>query len=392
MARFKLTETKIRKLDKAGIYSDGDGLFLRVRAGGSKQFFFIYKRAGKRTEIGLGGYGQGTAPVSLELAREKADGIRNRLARGEDLNKRVTFLDLMDDVIAKKEAESKNDKHKAQWRMTLTEYAKPLHAKAIASITRDDVVETLKPIWTEKPETADRTRMRIAAVIDHAKARGLFTGDNPADWRGGLKELLPARNKLSRGHHEAVEYKSLPNVLAAVREAAGVSARATEFACLTAVRSGEVRGAVWDELDLDAALWVIPAERMKAGREHRVPLSKRAVDILTARKEVATGDLVFEGGKEGKPISDTAMVKALRAASGGDETLHGLRSSFRDWAGDATHHPRDVIEAALAHTLKDKTEAAYRRSDALDKRRILMDDWAAYCAGATENAESPVDD
>lgn len=392
MARFKLTETKIRKLDKAGIYSDGDGLFLRVRAGGSKQWFFIYKRAGKRTEIGLGGYGQGTAPVSLELAREKADGIRSRLARGEDLNKRVTFLDLMDDVITKKEAESKNDKHKAQWRMTLTEYAKPLHEKAIASITRDDVVETLKPIWTEKPETADRTRMRIAAVIDHAKARGLFTGDNPADWRGGLKELLPARNKLSRGHHEAVDYKALPGVLAAVREAAGVSARAAEFACLTAVRSGEVRGAVWPEIDLHAAIWVIPAERMKASREHRVPLSKRAVEILTARKDVATGDLVFEGGKEGKPISDTAIVKALRAASGGDETLHGLRSSFRDWAGDATHHPRDVIEAALAHTLKDKTEAAYRRSDALDKRRILMEDWAAYCAEAPENAESPVDD
>lgn len=195
MARNRLTETKIRKLSEAGVYSDGDGLYLRVRAAGSKQWIFIFKRAGKRTEIGLGGYGQGTAPVSLDLAREKADAIRQRLARGEDLEKRVTFLDLMDDVIRKKEAESKNDKHKAQWRMTLTGYAKPLHNLPIASITRDNVVETLKPIWTEKPETADRTRMRIAAVIDHAKARGLFTGDNPADWRGGLKELLPARNK-----------------------------------------------------------------------------------------------------------------------------------------------------------------------------------------------------
>ncbi|MGF9567473.1 integrase arm-type DNA-binding domain-containing protein [Neorhizobium sp. BT27B] len=385
MARFKLTETKIKKLDKAGIYSDGDGLFIRVRAGGSKQWFFIYKRGGKRTEIGLGGYGQGTAPVSLELAREKADAIRDRLARGEDLQKRVTFLDLMEDVIEKKEAESKNDKHKAQWRMTLETYAKPLHDLPIASITRDDVVKTLKPIWTEKPETADRTRMRIAAVIDHAKARNLFTGDNPADWRGGLKELLPARNKLSRGHHEAVEYKALPAVIASLREAAGISARAAEFACLTAVRSGEVRGAVWSEIDMEAAIWTIPAERMKAGREHRVPLADRAIEILKAREQAATGDLVFEGESEGKAISDTAMVKALRAASGGTETLHGLRSSFRDWAGDATHHPRDIIEAALAHTLKDKTEAAYRRSDALDKRRVLMVEWANYCASGKKS-------
>lgn len=379
MARNRLTETKIRKLSEAGVYSDGDGLYLRVRAGGSKQWIFIYKRAGKRTEIGLGGYGQGTAPVSLDLAREKAEAIRQRLSRGEDLEKRVTFLDLMDDVIKKKEAESKNDKHKAQWRMTLTEYAKPLHNLPIASITRDNVVETLKPIWTEKPETADRTRMRIAAVIDHAKARGLFTGDNPADWRGGLKELLPARNKLSRGHHEAIDYKALPATMKKLRDFTGVSARATEFACLTAVRSGEVRGAVWSEVDFKACVWTIPAERMKAAREHRVPLSARAVMILEDRKQVATGELIFEGGNEGKAISDTAMVKALRAASGGSETLHGLRSTFRDWAGDETHYPRDVIETALAHTLKDKTEAAYRRTDALEKRRQLMQDWADYC-------------
>lgn len=379
MARFKLTETKIKKLDKAGIYSDGDGLFIRVRAGGSKQWFFIYKRGGKRTEIGLGGYGQGTAPVSLELAREKADAIRDRLARGEDLQKRVTFLDLMEDVIEKKEAESKNDKHKAQWRMTLETYAKPLHDMPIATITRDDVVKTLKPIWTEKPETADRTRMRIAAVIDHAKARNLFTGDNPADWRGGLKELLPARNKLSRGHHEAIAYQSIRKVMGKLRQASGIAARATEFACLTAARSGEVRSALWSEFDLDAALWIIPAERMKASREHRVPLSERAVTILKVCQQSATSDLVFEGVKEKTAISDTAMVKALRAASGGTETLHGLRSTFRDWAGDATKHPRDVIEAALAHTLKDKTEAAYRRSDALEKRRVLMQDWADYC-------------
>lgn len=378
MARNKLSESRIRTLTRAGIYSDGDGLYLRVRAGGSKQWFFIYRRGKDRKEIGLGGYGQGTAPVSLALAREKADAIRERLARGEDLMHRKSFADVMDDVIAVKEASFRNEKHKAQWRMTLDKYAAPLHAKPIAEITRDDVVETLKPIWTTIPETADRTRMRIAAVIDHAKARGLFVGDNPADWRGGLKELLPARSKLSRGHHAAVPYKDLPAVIARLRAAVGVSARAVEFAALTAARSGEVRGAVRSEFDLEEALWTIPAERMKAGREHEVPLSARAVEIVRAAMQQSTSALVFEGGRAGKGISDTAMVKALRAAGAGDATLHGLRSSFRDWAGDQTNYPRDVAEAALAHVLTDKTEAAYRRGTALEKRREMMEEWADY--------------
>ena len=377
MARNKLSETRIRTLP-VGIHSDGDGLYLRVRSGGSKQWFFIYKRDGKRTELGLGGHGQGTAPVSLSLAREKAEAVRERLARGDDLASKKTFLDVMNDVIKVKEAGFRNEKHKAQWRMTLDEYAAPLHKKPIAEITRDDVVETLKPIWSTIPETADRTRMRIASVMDHAKARGLFVGDNPADWRGGLKELLPTRQKLTRGHHASVGYKDLPAVIAKLRAASGVSARAVEFATLTVGRSNEVRRAVWPEIDLKEKLWVIPAARMKAGREHRVPLSDRAVEILKAQRKVATGELVFEGGKEGASISDTAMVKALRLASGDGATLHGLRSSFRDWAGDETHHPREVIETALAHVLKDKVEAAYRRQDALEKRRKLMGDWARY--------------
>lgn len=377
MARNKLTETRIRTLG-AGMHSDGDGLFLRVRATGSRQWFFILKRGGKRKEIGLGGHGQGTAPVSLVLAREKAEAIRQRLARGEDMIQRKTFADVMEDVLAVKTASSKNAKHAAQWRMTLEKYAAPLHAKPIAEITRDDVVETLKPIWTTIPETADRTRMRIAAVIDHGKARGLFTGDNPADWIGGLKELLPAR-RTKQEHHAAVAYQDLPAVMARLRTSSGASARAVEFVALTAARSGEVRGATWDEIDIEQALWTIPAERMKADRPHRVPLSDRAVTILRAQQQRATGTIVFGGEREGKPISDTAMVKSLRRASKGDETLHGLRSSFRDWAGDESHYPREIIEQALAHAISDKTEAAYRRGDALQKRRSLMEDWAKYC-------------
>ncbi|RCS21727.1 site-specific integrase [Phyllobacterium salinisoli] len=388
MARNKLSETRIRTLNKPGVYSDGDGLFLRIRRAitdditvaipGSKQWIFIFKRQGNRTEIGLGGYGHGTAPVSLALAREKAEAIRQRLARGEELHSRKTFLDIMNDVLDVKQASFRNEKHKSQWAMTLMTYAAPLHKKSIADVTRDDVHEVLKPIWTKIPETADRTRQRIAAVIDHAKARGLYVGDNPADWRGGLKELLPARGKLTRGHHAAVGYKDLPAVIARLRVASAVSARAVEFVALTAARSGEVRGATWAEVDFDAALWIIPSVRMKAARPHEVPLSDRAIAILKAQQEQSTGPLVFEGGREGRPISDTAMTKVLRAAGGGDATLHGLRSSFRDWVGDETSYPRDVAEAALAHVLRDKTEAAYRRGSALAKRREMMNQWADY--------------
>jgi integrase len=387
MARNKLSETKIQRLTKAGIYGDGDGLYLRVyrhkgKAGEtvSRNWVFIFRRGKDRKEIGLGGYGQGTAPVSLALAREKADGIREKLARGDDLigktNAENTFREMMDATIAKAEKGFRNEKHKAQWRMTLDRYAAELHDRPIAELTVDDVVKVLTPIWDKIPETADRLRMRIAAVFNHAKARKLFSGDNPAEWRGNLEHILPARQKLSRGHHKAIDFKGLPAALARLRESDAVSARAAEFACLTAARSGEVRGAAFEEIDLDEALWIIPASRMKAGKEHRVPLTGRAVEIVRAMQQQAMTNTVF-------PVSDTAMVKSLRRATGDDSTLHGLRSTFRDWAGDATAHPRDVIEAALAHQLKDKTEAAYRRSDALEKRRALMDDWAAFCASAT---------
>lgn len=387
MPRHRLSEKQCKALSIPGIYTDGDGLYFRVRPEGSKQWLFIYRREGKRCELGLGGYGSGTAPVSVALARDKAEAIRSMLARGEDpkAGRKVgaTFADIMEDVIKVKAKSSRNVKHRQQWAMTLREYAKPLHDLPVDKVTIDDVVRTLVPIWEEKPETADRTRMRIAAVMDAAKARGLFKGDNPAAWRGGLETLLPARSRLSRGHHAALDYQAVPAVMKSIRESSAVSARAVEFACLTACRSGEVRWAVWSEIDMEARVWTIPASRMKAGAVHRVPLSDRAMTVLEAMKQRATGKLVFEGGKDGVAISDTAMVKSLRAASSDKTiTLHGLRSSFRDWAGDTTAHPRDVIEMALAHTVKDKTEAAYRRLDALDKRRVLMDEWGRYCQDA----------
>lgn len=387
LARHKLTEKTCRSLAEPGIYGDGDGLWLRVRPGGSKQWMFIYIRGGKRNEIGLGGYGRGTAPISLTRARAKAEAIREALADGHDPKAErkktsvTTFADVMEDTIAVKMKSFRNEKHRQQWGMTLRDYAKDLHSLPVDKVTVDDVLKVLQPIWETIPETADRLRMRIAAVMDHARARKLYVGDNPAAWRGNLKELLPARDKLSRGHHAALPYQDIPATMAKLRQSDAVSARAVEFACLTAARSGEVRGAVWAEIDFANKVWVIPAKRMKAGREHRVPLSERAVEILKEMKERATSSFVFEGGKVGASISDTAMVKSLRAASPDKTTtLHGLRSSYRDWAGDMTKHPRDIVELALAHTIKDKAEAAYRRLDALEKRRALMADWCKYCA------------
>ena len=385
MARHKLTDAGIKRLDKPGIYGDGDGLFLRVRKGGSRQWFFIFKRGGKRTEIGLGGYGQGTAPVSLALAREKAEGIRDKLARGIDPRddrrpaRVVTFRRCMDELLRSKEDGWKNDKHRAQWHMTLTDYAEPLHDLPIAEIAVGDVKACLEPHWQERPVTADRLRSRIQAVIDYGIAHGWRTAGNPARWTGLLDKVMPPRRLNGGGHHAALAYAAAPKLAKGLRQSSGTAARAVEFLLLTAARCGEARFATFAEIDTKAGTWTVPAERMKASREHIVPLTPRALAIVEAMRQRATGPLLFGGGVEDRPISDTAMTKALRLASPDKSaTLHGLRSTLRDWCGDKTEFPREVAEAALAHTLSDKTEAAYRRSTALEKRRELMVAWEAY--------------
>lgn len=387
MARHKLSESNLKRLDKPGVYGDGDGLWMRVRKGGSRQWFFIYRRAGQRTEIGLGGYGQGTAPVSLALAREKAEAIREKLARGEDPRSEkkapvriVTFADCMEGLLRAKAGDWTNDKHRAQWEMTLRKYAVPLHPLPIADIAMGDVKECLLPHWQERPETADRLRSRIMAVIDYGIAHGWRTAGNPAIWKGLLDKVMPARKKLQRGHHAALAYADAAKMIAKLRESSGTAARAVEFIALTAARTGEARNATFSEIDIKARTWTVPAGRMKAGREHVVPLSDRAVAIVETMRQCATGDLIFGGGVDGRPISDTAMTKALRLASPDKAaTLHGLRSMFRDWAGDCTDFPREVAETALAHAVGDAVERAYRRGDALAKRRQLMTDWATYC-------------
>nr|WP_055048891.1 site-specific integrase [Devosia sp. A16] len=387
MARNKLTEARCKSLAEAGVYGDGDGLWLRVQRSGSKNWIFIYRRGSARVELGLGGYGRGTAPVSLALAREKAEAIRQQLARGEDPRATKapsampkTFGECVEDLLLLKASQLRNAKHLHQWEMTLRDYAKPLHGMPVADVSVDDVVSCLTPHWTERQETADRLRARIAAVIDYARARGLRSAGNPAQWRGLLDKLLPARKDLQRGHHHAADYHHVPAICTGLRASTGVSARAVEFLVLTAARSGEAGCATWSEFDLEKAIWTVPPERMKMQREHRVPLSRRAVDIVRAMKERSMGSYVFSGERDGRPVSDTAMVKALRRASPDKSaTLHGLRSSFRDWAGDETQHPREVAEQALAHVVQG-VEAAYRRKDALAKRRSLMNDWAAFCS------------
>jgi integrase len=390
MARHKLSESRISKLGP-GIHGDGDGLFLRVRDGGSRQWLFIFKRQGRRTEIGLGGYGQGTAPVSLTLARDKAEVIRQRLARGLDARENsrparvVTFAHCMDQLLASKAGDWTNDKHRAQWEMTLREYAKPLHDLPVATIAMGDVKECLAEHWQERPETANRLRSRIEAVIDYAIAHEWRTAGNPARWKGLLDKVMPKRQRLTRGHHAALAYAEASAMMAKLRESSGIAARAVEFLCLTAARSGEVRGATFDEIDAKAATWTIPAERMKAGREHVVPLPSRALTIIEAMRQRATGELIFAGGVDGRPISDTAMTKALRLASPDKSaTLHGLRSMFRDWAGEETEFPREIAEWSLAHLVGNAVERAYRRGDALTKRRALMEAWASYCEGARQ--------
>jgi integrase len=277
----------------------------------------------------------------------------------------------------------RNEKHAAQWEMTLRDYAAPIRRRAVGEITTDDVLSVLKPFWNEKPETASRLRGRIERVLDAAKAQGLRSGENPARWRGHLDQLLPKRQRLTRGHHAAMDYAELPVFMMELKARQATAARALEFAILTAARSGEVLEARWHEIDLDRAVWSIPAARMKAGREHRVPLSKEALELIKALHEVSQGEAVFSGQKAGKPLSVMALAMVLRRMKIAGVTVHGFRSAFRDWAAECTNFANEVCEAALAHVIENKAEAAYRRGDLFEKRRKLMEAWATYCATPT---------
>ena len=293
-----------------------------------------------------------------------------------------TFGAMADEVRQSLSTGFRNEKHKAQWKSTLETYAAPLRAKPVDTIATDDVLAVLKPIWSTKAETASRVRGRIEKVLDAAKAKGFRDGENPARWRGHLDHLLPRPSKLARGHHAAMPYEDVAAFIAQLRKREALAALALELCILTAARSGEILGMRWPEIDLDKKIWTVPAIRMKAGREHRVPLSSPAVAILNQLKKARTGEFVFPGQVHDKPLSNMAMEMMLRRMKIEDATVHGFRSSFRDWAGNVSNFPREIVETALAHVIGDKAEQAYRRSDALEKRRKLMDEWAAYCSAS----------
>jgi len=376
-----LTARKVQTA-KAGKYSDGGNLYLIVSPTGSRKWVLRFTWRGKAKEMGLGS----ATTVDLAEARERAVEARRKVAKGinpiEDRkrdNGNPSFGEVADSVRESLSAGFRNEKHKAQWKTTLATYAASLRDKPVDTITTDDVLAVLKPIWTTKSETASRVRGRIEKILDAAKAKGCRHGENPARWRGHLDHLLSKKSKLTRAHHAAMPYQEVATFVGRLRESDSVGALALEFCILTAARSGEVLCARWSEIDLDKKIWTLPRDRMKAGREHRVPLSERAVAILRQLAEIRTGDFVFPGQRKGRPLSNMAMEMMLRRMKADSIKVHDFRSSFRDWAGNETSYPRDLIETALAHVIGDKAEQAYRRSDALEKRRKLMETWANYC-------------
>jgi integrase len=365
-----------------GRHADGGGLYLSISPNGGRRWVFLFRWHGKPTEIGLGS----ARDVTLARARELASQARAKLAEGmnpKDARKPIegaTFGECADRVIEAMRPSWRNRKHAGQWVMTLRDYAAPLRRLPVDRITPDDVLSVLKPLWNDKPETAYRLRGRIERVLDAAKAQGLRSGENPARWRGHLDQLLPKRRRLTRGHHAAMCYADVPAFIADLQSRQAAAALALEFTILTAARSCEVLGARWGEFDLDRAIWTVPSTRMKAGLEHRVPLSKRALNIVMAMQESRNGDFVFPSERLGSALSVTALQNVLRRMKINGATVHGFRSAFRDWSAECTNFTNEVCEAALAHVIENKAEAAYRRTDLFDKRRKLMEAWASYCA------------
>jgi integrase len=393
----KLTALKVEKAKEAGMYGDGGGLYLRVTEEGAKNWVFRFMLNGRPRWMGLGPlslYGlqeaRGRALDARRLRHEGMDPIdtrrASRLQERLEAAKAMSFRQCGEAYIGSHRAGWRNAKHAGQWEATLATYAYPvIGALPVQSIDTGLVLKVLEPIWTAKSETAGRVRGRIEAILDWAKARDYRTGENPARWRGHLDKLLPARNKVRKvEHHAALPYAELPGFMETLRAQQGNSARALEFAILTAARTGEVIGAMWDEINWTDKIWTIDGARMKAGKDHRVSLCGRAIAILTDLKpksgEASAGkQFLFAGGKAGRPLSNMAMDVLLRRMDS-DVTVHGFRSTFRDWAAERTNFPSEVVEMALAHAVGSKVEAAYRRGDLFEKRRRLMDVWAEFCA------------
>jgi integrase len=395
----KLTSMAARAASKPGLYGDGHGLYLQVSKFGTKAWLFRYMVDGVARKMGLGAI----HTVSLAEARKRAGDARLGLLDGVDpidarksararkrveAAKAITFKECADKYMEANRTDWKNSKHADQWVATFNETRRgslkfPAATQAIndlpvAAMDTGLVLKVLEPIWKKTPETASRIRGRIESVLDWAKVREYRDGENPARWRGHLDKALSRRSRVKAvKHHAALPYSEMPVFMAELRAKEGASPRALEFTIITAARTGETVGARWPEIDLSAKLWTIPGERMKSGREHRVPLSDRALHVLAGLPR--DGEFLFPGAKADRPLSNMAMLELVRGMRGMGSTVHGFRSTFRDWCGEMTAYPNEMCEIALAHTVSDKTEAAYRRGDMMEKRRRLMADWAAYC-------------
>ena len=386
----RLTDKAVKAKKAKGLYPDGHGLYLQVGAAGSQSWIFRYKRHGRARDMGLGSF----PDVGLARARDLASGAREDLAAGKDpiaerdarrAQERLakangkTFRQAAEEYVVAHEAGWRNEKHRHQWRQTLTDYAHPVIGDmAVVDIGVADVRRVLEVIWTAKPETASRVRGRIEAIINAARADDDSRWANPARWERH-KHKFPKRSKVApTRHHPALPYKELPTFMAKLRAGNSITARALEFVILTACRSGEARGARWDEVNLANRLWKIPGERMKGGKEHAMPLSTRAVAILKELAAIRTGDLVFPGERRGQPLHERTLLMALGEFHKG-VTVHGFRSSFKTWATETTAFPDFLSEMALAHTSGDKVRDAYAHGELLKKRRQLMEAWARHC-------------
>jgi integrase len=406
----KLSALKVAREKRPGVYGDGGGLYLRVTKQGSKSWIFRFwvadrdpktgavlrdpetdKIRGHGREMGLGS----CITVSLAEARDRA--LECRKLRANDIDpidareaarrqaslervRSLKFREAAAAYMAAHRAAWKNDKHAGQWTATLQTYAYPLLGDAsVQAIDTTLIMKVIEPIWAMKPETANRVRGRIEAILNWATARGYRQGENPARWRGHLDKLLPSRAKVRKPqHHNALPYAELPAFMAKLRKEEGIAARALEFTILTAARTSEAIAAGRSEFNTAEKLWTVPSNRMKSDKEHRVPLSDRALEIAAAAV-AGEDDFIFPGGRRGRPLSNMAMLALLKRMGRGDLTVHGFRSTFRDWAAERTNFPNEVVEMALAHAIDSKTEAAYRRGDLFEKRRHLMADWEVYC-------------
>jgi integrase len=382
----------VRTVKERGLYADGKGLYLRIGPTGAKSWIYRYRSDGRRHDLGLGSY----PDVSLADARERATEQRKLRVNGQDplftrhaerdqariaVASTMTFQACGDAYIAAHRAGWRSNKHLTQWQGSLAAYVYPVFGDLpVKAVDVGLVMKVLEPIWTTKPESASRTRGRIESILDWATARGYRAGENPARWRGHLENLLPARRKIRRvQHHPALPYSEIAGFMANLRQRDGIAAHAMQFLILTAARTTEVIGAHWDEIDMGGRVWIIPADRMKGGREHRVPLSSPAIALLEQMAAVQVSKFVFPGRVAERPLFSQMLLKLLSRMGRNDLTTHGFRTTFRDWVAECTRFPAEVAEMALAHAVSNKVEAAYRRGDLFEKRRQLADAWSRYC-------------